>query len=147
MSSVDQAVKGVSLAVDETVQSLNLQVQSRARRAVQIMYNKAQDVLAGQRNGRRYKMPFKNVTYQASAPGEPPAARTGNLRRNWQLDVIGKRKGKGVLVTCRLTSKMDYSVWLDGGSPGGKLKPRPYVEKIRKAAMQEIQQIYSEPLI
>jgi hypothetical protein len=37
--------------------------------------------LTGQRTGKRYLVPGTSVTYQASAPGEPPASMLGNLRK------------------------------------------------------------------
>lgn len=42
-------------------------------------------VLVGPRTGRIYRFPRTNVTYQASAPGEPPAERTGYLRVSYDM--------------------------------------------------------------
>ncbi len=41
--------------------------------------------LSGQRSGRVYKVPGTKQTYTASAPGEPPAQRTGELRQSIKI--------------------------------------------------------------
>lgn len=44
--------------------------------------------LAGQRNGRLYRVPGTKVWYRASAPGEYPAVRTGAMRQSIRMIVI-----------------------------------------------------------
>ena len=52
-------------------------------RAVNAIRNAELEVLRGKRSGRVYRKPHTKSHYTASAPGEPPARRTGNLRLNW----------------------------------------------------------------
>ena len=59
--------------------------KSRGYRAANVLRSASLEVLRGQRGGKIYRKPFtKKATYQASAPGEPPAVRSGTLRRSWQ---------------------------------------------------------------
>ena len=78
----------------------------------------------------------------ASAPGEPPAADTGTLRRSWQVGSRGL-KTQNVLdrsglrsrmrPTIRLGTAVRYARWLEYGT--GRMAPRPYVQApIRRLA-------------
>lgn len=144
MGDAIQVGHEIRIECNDLVKRLEQNAQSKARRAVNIMANAAKEVLAGQRSGRRYKMPHKKTTYQASAPGEPPAVRSGNLRRNWKQTVLATPASDGVTITCRLTSAMPYAGILDpdGGPPARNIAPRPYKERIKEKARPEIEAIY-----
>ena len=77
----------LKIAVDKVVESVGKQVVSRGTRAVNAIRNAELDVLKGQRSGRVYRKPHSKATYTASAPGEPPARRSGALRLNWHGEV------------------------------------------------------------
>ena len=79
----------LKIAVDKVVKSVGKQAVSRGTRAVNAIRNAELDVLKGQRSGRVYKKPHSKATYTASAPGEPPARRSGALRLNWHGEVKG----------------------------------------------------------
>ena len=82
--------------------------------------------------------------YTASAPGEPPARRTGNLRLHWNGQVkTGASSGDGVEIIAELESQEPYAALLENGT--SKMAARPFVEKIKEEAAPEIQKIYSEP--
>ena len=68
----------------EIAEKIQHQMESRAVRASYELYNASQLVLRGQRHGRRYRVPGTKRYYTASAPGEPPAVRTGAFRMSWQ---------------------------------------------------------------
>ena len=70
------------------------------------MRNAELEVLKGQRSGRTYRKPHSKATYTASAPGEPPARRTGNLRMHWngQVKSEGSTAGGGDRKSTRLNS-------------------------------------------
>jgi len=148
------------------VESVNRQAVSRGTQAVNALRNAEKEVLKGQRSGRVYKKPGtygKSATkitrelrgeyghklrggqlYRASAPGEPPARRTGNLRLHWNGKVIKERtSGGGLNITAELESQEPYAGILEHGSR--RMAPRPFVEKIKQKAMPEIKKIYGKP--
>ena len=67
-------------AVEVTVKDIRSAVQNRTYRASNELRNAALHVLRGKRSGRLYRVPNTKQKYRASAPGEPPAARTGAFR-------------------------------------------------------------------
>lgn len=127
------------------VEEINRQVLSRGVRAVNALRSAELEVLKGQRSGKVYRKPFtKKATYRASAPGEPPARRTGNLRLHWNGQVRkGTASGNGIEVIAELESQEEYASMLENGTE--KMEPRPFVEQIKEKAMPEIEKIYSEP--
>lgn len=158
----------IQAKVKEQVQVVNRKVTSRGVRVVNALRNAQLEVLQGQRSGRVYKKPGtygKRMSkstkemlgeyghklrggqlYRASAPGEPPARRTGNLRLHWNGQVKSKNSsGGGISVVAELESGEKYAAVLESGTKDGKLKPRPFIEKIKEEAMPEIKKIYSEP--
>lgn len=114
------------------------ELPSRAERAANELRNAVIDVFRGSRGGRTYRTP-RGGTYTASSPGEPPAWRTGTLATHWEP----KRYGPNGINPAIETS-VSYA-WLDEGSPGGMIKPRPYVKKTVEKALPAIEAIYSEP--
>ncbi|MBR1760258.1 MAG: hypothetical protein IJ741_03660 [Schwartzia sp.] len=131
----EQGAAHIQAEVDEIVSQLNHEARSRATRAVNVLQNKAFEVLGKDGHGRQYG------PHRASAPGEPPAPDSGNLRRNWRKQVLGEEHPKGVRITCRIKSDMPYSEYLEKGH--GRTAPRPYKERIRSSARPEIDIIYS----
>ena len=102
-------------------------------------------MLKGQRSGRVYRKPYtKKATYTASAPGEPPARRTGNLRMHWNGQVKSKKSsGGGAAIVAQLESQEKYAVLLEEGT--SKMAPRPFAEKIVEKARPEVEKIFREP--
>lgn len=138
------AGSAVRATVKDQVTNINRKVVSRGVRAVNAIRNAELEVLKGQRSGRVYRKPFSKATYTASAPGEPPARRTGNLRMHWNGQVKSKNaSGGGVDIVAELESQEPYAGYLENGT--SKMAPRPFVDKIKEEAMPEIQKIYSEP--
>ena len=125
----------IQAQVDETVRQLNIEARSRATRAVNVLQNKAFEVLGQNGRGRRYGR------HTASAPGDPPAPDTGNLRRNWRKFVLASEAPQGVRITARIKSDMPYAEFLEQGTRN--MAPRPYKERVRQAARPEIEGIYS----
>jgi hypothetical protein len=79
--------------------------------------------------------------HRASAPGEPPAADTGNLRRNVTIakpTMINEENAVG----WRIGVAVKYARALEFGYPKRRLLPRPYaipsIEKVKKEAPQMI---------
>ena len=130
----------------EITRSIRQQMAFRTYRAANELRNAALDVLKGQRGGRRYKIPHTKRYYTASAPGQPPAVRTGTFRNSWQPSMeysanvfIGKiesdaRTDNGRYILGEL---------LENGT--SKMAPRPHHDKIKEKAEPKIVRIYSEP--
>ena len=141
----DHAGAAIQATIKGQVSEINRQVLSRGVRVVNAIRNAELEVLKGQRSGRIYRKPFtKYATYTASAPGEVPARRTGNLRMHWNGQVKnGNISEGGATIVAELESQESYAILLENGT--SKIEPRPFVEKIKEKAMPEIQKIYSEP--
>lgn len=140
-SALGSAGQAVRAKVGEMKASVNRQVLSRGTRAVNQLRNAELEVLNGQRGGKVYrKYPFKS-TYTASAPGEPPARRTGNLRLHWSGNVTGG----GSNINIELESQEHYAGYLQNGTR--KMAARPFKEKITEKALPAIKSIFNEPYV
>lgn len=139
------AGSAIRATVKEQVTDINRKVVSRGVRAVNAIRSAELRVLKGQRSGRKdARKPYTKATYTASAPGEPPARRTGNLRMHWNGQVKSERTSRGgIAVVAELESREAYAGYLENGT--SNMAARPFVEKIKEEAAPEIKKIYSEP--
>lgn len=142
MTTPKKASGRLKIAVDDTVKKVNLEAASRGMRAVNAIRNAELEVLRGKRSGRVYRKPHTKSHYTASAPGEPPARRTGDLRLNWNGTVESSSTGSGLRVTAVLESQERYSTYLENGTR--RMAPRPFKQPISEKAMPEIERIYHE---
>jgi len=83
------------------------------QKAVSAAYTGMIASMTGPKSGRRYKIPFTQTTYRASAPGEAPAAPTGALRTSILISPVN-----------------DYEYIISIAAPYGKIlefqKNRPF---------------------
>ena len=142
MTTPKKASGRLKIAVDDTVKKVNREAASRGMRAVNAIRNAELEVLRGKRSGRVYRKPHTKSHYTASAPGEPPARRTGNLRLNWNGTVESSSTGSGLRVTAVLESQERYSTYLENGTR--RMAPRPFKQPISEKAMPEVERIYHE---
>lgn len=142
MTTPKKASGRLKIAVDDTVKKVNREAASRGMRAANAIRNAELEVLRGKRSGRVYRKPHTKSHYTASAPGEPPARRTGNLRLNWNGTVESSSTGSGLRVTAVLESQERYSTYLENGTR--RMAPRPFKQPISEKAMPEIERIYHE---
>lgn len=142
MTTTKKASGRLKIAVDDTVKKVNREAASRGTRAVNAIRNAELEVLRGKRSGRVYRKPHTKSHYTASAPGEPPARRTGNLRLNWNGTVESSSTGSGLRVTAVIESQERYSTYLENGTR--RMAPRPFKQPISEKAMPEIERIYHE---
>lgn len=142
MTTPKKASGRLKIAVDDAVKKVNREAASRGVRAVNAIRNAELEVLRGKRSGRVYRKPHTKSHYTASAPGEPPARRTGNLRLNWNGTVESSSTGSGLRVTAVLESQERYSTYLENGTR--RMAPRPFKQPISEKAMPEIERIYHE---
>lgn len=138
MSSPKEVADALAVEIVDEVKALNQKARSWARRAVNIMRNHELEVLGKDGSGRVYKR--GNVRHTASAPGQPPAPDTGNLRRNWRQYVLTEPHLNGVKITCRLKSDTRYAEYLEHGTR--HMAARPYEEKVKDESMPEIDALY-----
>ena len=88
--------------------------------------------------------------YRASAPGEPPAVRTGTFREKWQTKTESTGSGDSLSVRAMIENdvRTDNGKYLLGPlleDGTGKMAPRPYKEKIQQKALPKAVRIYREP--
>lgn len=148
--------------VEKATEHIKHQMRGRAYRSANELRNAALVVLRGQRNGRRYKVPgtyrkqLDKATgkkrngryYTASAPGEPPAVRTGAFRQSWQpsarySDAFGEYWSRIESDLRTENGRHNLADILENGT--GRMSPRPFEEPIIEKAMPKIRKIYSEP--
>lgn len=128
----------VEAEVAGEVGAINRQVLSRARRGTNLLRNAAMEVLGQNGSGRVYKN-----GHVASAPGQPPAPDTGNLRRNWRESqfVQPNGLGRGISVKLQIKSDVFYAKFLEHGTR--KMAARPFVEKIKTRARPQIESLFA----
>lgn len=131
----------VQKRIQEAVKDAQTKAKSCAVRASNHLRNAAMNVLRGSRSGKRYRKPYSNSYYTASAQGEPPAVRTGMLRMSWGLKAEGDGKDN---YTAGIYTDVPYAEKLDKGTPGGKIKPRPYKDKIIEEAKPKVISVFEE---
>lgn len=135
----------IDLICQQLVTSIKHQMESRAYVAANELRNAELQVLRGQRGGRIYTVPGTKRKYQASAPGQPPAVRTGVFRLSWQpsAHVIFGSYISRLESTLQVGSKRSYTLGelLEGGT--SKMAPRPHQDKILEKAEPNIVKIYS----
>ena len=168
MSSGVDFTKAIQDEWQNISNSIKHQMVSRSYRAANELRNASQLVLRGQRGGRQYIVPGtgrmtynkKNHTakitykrYTASAPGEPPAVRTGAFRMSWMPKTyVNSISGHAFSVVSSVESKQrtDNGKYLLGEileEGTGRMAPRPHHQKIQEKALPKIMNIYSEPYV
>ena len=146
--------------VDKITADIKQEMERRSYLAANELRNASQIVLRGARSGRRYKVPgtyrrqrdkatgkMKNGRYYtASAPGEPPAVRTGIFRASWQPTahvVYGSYISR--IESDARTENGGYTLGqlLEDGT--SRMAPRPYQDRILEKAEPKIYRIYNQP--
>lgn len=136
-TEVDRAMNA---RVKQMVREVETKAKASAVRASNELRNSALFVLKGQRSGKRYKKPHtKRAYYTASAPGEPPAVRTGMLRMSWGIKAVGDGKGT---YTAGIYSDVPYAEELENGN--SRIKQRPYRQQIIERAKPKVTAIFKE---
>lgn len=80
-------------------------------------------IIEGPKTGRLYRIKGRKRRHRASAPGEPPATLSGDLQKSVDFLVQGWSQmtfGAG-------SQEIDYAKFLELGTVGGKIAPRPYL--------------------
>lgn len=160
-----EAARKVRICIEKNVDRVNREVLSRAKRSANVLRTAELEVLSGQRSGKVYKKPgtygkSKTKTtrslmgeyghkltggqlYRASAPGEAPARRTGDLRKSFvPYEKPMPLSGKGMTVVAGIESGLEYADILEDGRGMAR---RPYRERIIEKAKPKIERIFREP--
>lgn len=135
------SVPNIKAEVNKTIREIKREVKSRAVRGSRVLKNTEIHILSGQRSGRVYKKSGKKTSYTASAPGEPPAVRSGKLRRSFRA--VSKASAGSATAKVAIETDTHYAGYLEYGTR--KMAARPYVDKIMEEAEPEITKIFNEP--
>ena len=111
---------------DDVRRKIRAGVRRNMREALLLYQRGLQQTLTGQRSGERYRVPFTGEFgvpgtgryYTASAPGEAPARRTGDLHGS--IDQRLESDTHGVAGTDK-----QYGLYLDRGTRN--MRPRPWI--------------------
>lgn len=134
--------------VENITEDISQEMAHRSYNAANELRNAALLVLRGQRSGRRYRVPGTKKYYTASAPGEPPAARTGTFRNSWQPEthvVFGSYVSRISSDARTDNGRFTLGQILEDGTPGGQMAPRPHHDRILEKAEPSIVKIYDQP--
>ena len=140
MASIRQVMIDISKEAKVCSEKVNMECARRGYLAANELRNAELDVLGHAGNGRQYK------NHRASAPGEPPAPRTGALRNRWTKRVSAVPTGNGVSIGIAIESDAMarngayYAGFLEHGTR--KMSARPFGDKIRDKAEPKIVEIY-----
>lgn len=88
--------------------------------ATRLVMNEAKESVSKKGKGRIYKR--GGITHQASAPNDPPATDTGELKNNITMNVL--KRGNGQIVG-QIISGAPYSEHLEFGTT--KMEKRPFL--------------------
>lgn len=121
----------------EVVKSLENAASKRMAEAVNAVRNQTLETLSGSRSGRTYRVPGTRRTYTASAPGQPPAVATAELRQSISTSVGGEgRTVIGHVGTDKIQGKMT-----EFGTRN--MKPRPWLRISFEEALPKVKSILS----
>jgi len=145
---IDKAFEEVG---DAVARDISMEVMSRASRVSNELTNATAFVLRGSRSGRKYLIPGTRKHYMASAPGEPPAVRTGAYRASFKpKEEFEAQGGNDFTAHSRTDSdlmvgKYNLGRILEEGAPRAHIAPRPHAQKIVDRAMPNVLMIYKKP--
>ena len=109
----------------------------RMLEAVNVVRNQALETLSGTRSGRTYYVPGTRRSYTASAPGQPPAQATGELRQSVKTAVEVEEKRLIGLVG----SDSKHAAPLEFGTV--KMAARPWLRISFEKSLDKIKSILS----
>ena len=130
----------VTSKVAEAMDKISNTGYDRLYQSLNVARNETLKTLSGNRSGRTYKVPGTNRTYTASAPGEPPAQRLGQLRQSVHSTI---EKRFGLFMFGKIGTKLAYGRHLEFGT--SKIRPRPWLRPSLERAESEIRKILYRP--
>lgn len=138
----------IGKTVTATLNGIQKEVTQRTYRASNELRGASLRILRGKRSGKKYRVPNTSRTYTASAPGEPPAVRTGAFRLSWGAHVHVEKNGTLFRAVAAIESRERAGDQLLGETlenGTGRMKPRPYKQKVIDMAMPKVKALYQKP--
>ena len=122
---------------NEVVRAIESTATKRMLEAVNAVRGQTLDTLSGSRSGRTYRVPGSRRTYTASAPGEPPASRLGELRQSVKTAL----KTEGRKIIGMVGTDKEYGKVLEFGSKF--MAARPWLRISFEKALPKVKSILS----
>lgn len=122
--------------VKEVAADIEKTAKERMETAVNEVRNEVLQALTGSRSGRTYKVPGTQRTYTASAPGQPPAQVTGELRQSISSEV----EGEGKKIVGRVGSDKKKAPMLEFGTKN--MAPRPFLRPTFEKTAGKVKEIF-----
>lgn len=120
---------------DKVVKKIEDTAAKKMAEATQAVRTTVLETLAGKRSGRTYYIPGTRKSYTASAPGEPPAQATAELRQSIKTSVGSEdRTVVGVVGTDKIQGKMT-----EFGTRN--MAPRPWLRISFEKALPKIKSV------
>ncbi len=136
--------------IPEVMKMMKDVAMERMHEAVNLVRNTTVEKLSGERSGRQYKVPGTNKVYTASAPGEPPAVRLGELRQHVGAEVewnIASQQPVGKVGVPKIKTpdgkEEDYGKMLEIGTK--KMAARPWLEPSFRESEDGVVEIFERP--
>ena len=117
--------------VDEIIKEIDKAKYEKLLAASEFARNRLVEKLGGNRSGREYRVPGTSVTYTASAPGEAPASRTGQLRGSIEYEITTNKAMIG--------TPLEYGLHLEKGTLN--MSPRTWLKPTLSENQKDIQDI------
>lgn len=137
--------------VENITSSVKQQIRNRTFTAsTEIRNTLINEVLNGERSGKRYKIAHTKKYYTASAGGESPAVRTGAFRQSFHEKPRVKKGFRNLTVYAGVESNLKVGKYLLGNllqKGTRKMKARPYEEKTIEKALPKVQRIFNRPYV
>ncbi len=129
--------------IQEAINKIDSAACDRMSSAVNEVRNVTLETLSGQRTGQVYRLPGSGSFYTASAPGEAPATRLGDLKKSIHA-VVEDEDGSVVgYVGIPKGEKADeYGPALEYGT--SKIAARPWLRPSFEKSEEKVQQIFGE---
>lgn len=121
----------------EVMHSIEQTASKRMLEAVQAVRTQTLETLSGNRSGRTYRVPGTSRYYTASAPGQPPAQATGQLRQSVKTAI----EGEGRKIIGMVGTDLPYGKMLEFGTR--KMAARPWLRPSWEKSLDKIKSILS----
>lgn len=125
-NNLDQVADNMKGSVPLVLEALARDTRSRV----------SKKLLRGTRSGEIYQVPKTNREYQASAPGEPPAPRTGELANSYIHQVTSP--STAIVASDVPQARLEYGF--------GNVAPRPHLRPAKDETVAEIDSIIRKVL-
>jgi len=129
MAKSKTTFKNNSLAIKKALETSSKEILEAMARLTDAQTKR--NIIRGAKTGKTYNVPGTSVSYRASAPGQSPANRTGNLAASYASQSISSEKS---IVYSRLKyAKIEFGY--------GNVAPRPALRPAKDKIMKSKNEI------